>query len=96
MVITKSSTQLLRNDVSKANFKNRELIKQFDKSFSYWNTKMTEVEKMSKGMQLFSQPLMELFSLKIDKLEADVATMLSTHANLPEMENGPHLASHNI
>jgi hypothetical protein len=32
---------------------------------------------------------MELFPSEIDKLEADFATMMSTHANPPGMGQGP-------
>ena len=96
MGIIKFSTLRLRNDVSQADFDSRELIKRFDKSFSDCNTKMTEVEKSCERVRNDFQPLMECFSPRINKLEADFATMMSTHASPPRMGHGPNVASHNI
>ena len=40
MGVIKSSTQLLRNDVSKADVENRALIKKLDKHVAHWSLKM--------------------------------------------------------
>ena len=57
---------------------------------------MSAVEKSCEQVRNNVQPLMELVSSRIDKLDADLTTVMSTHASPPGLGHGPNVASHNI
>ena len=55
---------------------------------------MTTIESSAQGVRDGFPPLMELMSSKVDELESDIATLMSTHGNPPGM--GRDVPQHHI
>ena len=92
--VMKTQNQEIHSKMTKSDDDHQVLIQKLDRSFAEWNNKMTTIEPSAQRMRDDFQPLMELMSSRVDKLEADFATLMSTHGNPPGM--GRDVPQHHI
>ena len=58
--------QIEKNDAD-----HQDMIQKLDRTFGDWNSRIAVIEKNTERIENNFQPLMELFSSRIHKLEAD-------------------------
>ena len=75
MGMIKSQTQEICTKLMKTDADHQDVVRKLDRSFHDWNIKLAAIEANTERIKGDFQPLMELFASRLDKLEADFATM---------------------
>ena len=94
MGMIKSQTQEICTKLMKTDADHQEVVRKLDRSFNDWNIKLTAIEANNERIKGDFQPLMELFASRLDKLEADFATMMSSSGSAPGLH--PNVDRHDI
>ena len=94
MGMIKSQTQDICTKLMKTDADHTDVVNKLGQAFSNWNVKLTAIEANNERIKGDFQPLMELFASKLDELEADFATNMSSHVSAPGLH--PKVDRHNI
>ena len=81
----KSQSHEIYIKLKKTDADHQELIQKLGRTFDDWNSKIVLIEQNTVRIENNFQPLMELFSSRIDKPETDFAALMSSHVSAPRL-----------